>query len=186
MRRILMLLLGVLSLARCASFRPAGEDGGVVLYESINRDSVLLRFSSSPPGARAAILCEGHDRVSRTLTTPGNARLPVRTHCSVRFSKEGFVDEVAEFDAATYAHPAVLSSSPSCFDPGVWCEDVGYNFADMLFRSLVYGTAGLVARAFDGGRQGRGEIGAILLPLSEAPSGPAPPDDGSDTAPPGG
>jgi hypothetical protein len=169
MKRSAPVLLIVLFSVRCASF--SADTDGLVQYESINRDTVLLRFTSSPPGADALIECDGHQD---NLLTPDTARLPVHSVCTVTFAKSGYEDAIAEFDPAEFAHGSVFDE-PSCRDPGVWCDD-GASLQRILFGSLFFGTSGLIARAFDPIRKGRGEIGAVLLPLEE---------DGSDSARPG-
>jgi hypothetical protein len=167
MRRSALVMVIVLLSVRCASFS-AGTDG-LVRYESINRDTVLLRFTSSPPGAEAFIECAGY---RDNVVTPDTVRLPVDSVCAVTFAKPGYEDSVTEFDPAEFAHGSVFSE-PDCGDPAVWCEDAD-SLGQILFGSLFIGTSGLIARAFDPIRKGRGEIGAVLLPLE---------DDGSDSAP---
>jgi hypothetical protein len=169
MRRSALALLIVLFGLRCASFS-AGTDG-LVQYESINRHTVLLRFTSSPPGAEAFIECGRH---RDNVVTPDTVRLPVHTVCAVTFAKPGYEDAVTEFDPAEFAHGSVFSE-PACGDPGVWCDDAD-SLGQILFGSLFIGTSGLIARAFDPIRNGRGEIGAVLLPME---------DHGSESAPPG-
>ena len=167
MRRSAIVLLIVVFSVRCASFS-AGTDG-LVRYESINRDTVLLRFTSSPPGAEAFIECESH---RDNVVTPDTVRLPVDSACTVTFVKSGYEDAVTEFDPAEFAHGSVFSE-PACGDPAVWCEDAE-SLGQILFGSLFIGTSGLIARAFDPIRKGRGEIGAVLLPLDGHGSESAP------------
>ena len=170
MRRFYLIVFVVLAV-RCAGI--SGNSDGSVQLESINRDSVLLRFTSSPRGAEAMVACGTE---TRRVVTPGTARLPIHGVCVVTFSKDGYEDEVTEFEPAAFAHPSVLNDDPSCNDAGVWCSD-DVSLSGMVFGSIFFGTSGLIARAFDRVRHGRGEIGAVLLPVSQA---------GSDSAPPGG
>ena len=171
MRRSLLIFLAAVFCVRCASI--SADSDGFVRYESINRDTVLLRFTSSPAGAEAVSDCEDH---KDHITTPDTVRLPIDGLCVVTFVKAGYQDEATEFDPAAYAHGSVFDE-PDCGDPGVWC-DTGDSLGRIVFSSLLLGTSGLIARAFDPVRHGRGEIGAVLMPLPE--------DDGSDSAPPGG
>ena len=171
MRRSLFLFLVAICSVRCASI--SADSGGLVRYESINRDTVLLRFTSSPAGASASIQCEDHED---NVTTPDTVRLPIDSLCVVTFTKDGYREEVTEFDPAEYAHFSTLDPDPDCGDPAVWCDPAD-SFGRIVFNSLFLGTSGLIARAFDPIRRGRGEIGAVLMPIG---------DDGSDSAQPGG
>jgi hypothetical protein len=171
MRRTILVLVA-LSFLRCASF--SADSDGFVRYESINRDTVLLRFTSSPAGAKALISCD--DGFDDQVTTPDTVRLPIEGLCTVTFVKSGYREEVAEFDPAAYAHGSVFAE-PDCGDPGVWC-DAPESFGRVIFGSIFLGMSGLIARAADPIRRGRGEIGAVLEPLHE--------DNGSDSAQPRG
>ena len=126
-------------------------------------------------GARVLITiqCEHHED---NVTTPDTVRLPIDSLCVVTFTKDGYREEVTEFDPAEYAHISTLDPDPDCGDPAVWCDPAD-SFGRIVFNSLFLGTSGLIARAFDPIRRGRGEIGAVLMPHG---------DNGSDSAQPGG